>query len=250
MNETELLKNKAMDLFKLSNKYKSFKFSRFYNEQEIYILDNFFKFKGFNNYMFFGGYKNSNRKMLGVFYNISGISYKYFPIIPISFNFSTNFNLTHRDFLGSLTSLRIERNLIGDILEDENKFICFLSSSISDFCIDNIQKVSNKKVEIYNCEKKYTDFIHKNKFDKKIYIVSSLRIDCIVSSILKISRSISLSYIKNGTILVNYKKDFNPAYNLNIGDIITIKKFGKFIYKDELLLTKKGKIKLILHKYI
>ncbi|MDK2802172.1 MAG: hypothetical protein KFW09_02215 [Oscillospiraceae bacterium] len=250
MDDIELLKNKALDLFRLSNKYKIFKFSRFYNEQEVYTLDNLFKSKGFNNYIFFGGYKNASRKILGIFDNLSGISYKDFPIVPISFSFSRNFNLTHRDFLGSLTSLRIERNLIGDILEDENKFICFLSSGISDFCINNLLKISNKKAKLYICEKKYIDFFHEHKFEKNIYIISSLRIDCIIASILKISRSNSLISIKSGTILVNYKRVCDHNYNITIGDIITIKKFGKFIYQDTVTLTKKGKIKLILHKYI
>ena len=113
-------------------------FMSFMSERKQALLVSELKKAYFDNYLFFGGYDDSERKMLGLFFDEPSTS--MFPICGIEFSFRKCDRLTHRDFLGSLMSLGIERETVGDILVEDGRAVVFVKTELSDYVKSQIQK--------------------------------------------------------------------------------------------------------------
>ena len=86
--------------------------------------------------------------------------------------------------------------------------------------------------------------------DKEVVIrVSSERLDSIVSELINISRTSVVSGIESGNIMLNYAIQKRKDKYISISDVITIRKHGKYIFSEDLGVTKKGKKKLLFKKY-
>jgi RNA-binding protein YlmH len=156
-------------------------------------------------------------------------------------------NLTHRDFLGGILSLGIERNKIGDLLVDNNTCYVPVHEEVEDFIIYNLNRISK-----VICNVKVVDdfgFLPKVNFEEEVVLVSSLRIDGIVSKIINISRSKAQAMIEQGRVLIDYVKIKDKSYELKGQERITIRGFGKFIVGNSVGNSKSGRIKIIIKKY-
>lgn len=89
----------------------------------------------------------------------------------------------------------------------------------------------------------------KVNFEEIVVLVSSLRIDGIVSKIINISRSKAQAMIEQGQVLIDYVKIKDKSYELKGQERITIRGFGKFIVGNSIGNSKSGRIKIIIKKY-
>ena len=159
-------------------------------------------------------------------------------ISPVNQKFADD--LTHRDFLGSLMGLGIRREVLGDIIISENKGYLFCLDTIADYIIENLTQVKHTTVE---CE--ITDKIPQNALPQPEnieLIVSSERLDVIVSAVYNLSRSKVLPYFEHEKVFVNGKAEVRPSTVADIGDRISVRGFGRFIYKGVLRHTKKDRL--------
>ena len=191
-----------------------------------------------------GVFEDAERRMIS-FNN----AYKNpFPMKLIKIQNTSKFlNLTHRDFLGGILSLGIERNKIGDLLVYEDTCFVSVCEEIENFIIYNIDKISKVicKAEVID----NIELIPKVNFKEEIILISSLRIDGVVSRILNVSRSNATEMIERGQVLINYVKIKDKSYELKGEERITIRGFGKFILGDSIGNSKSGRIKIIIKKY-
>lgn len=158
-------------------------------------------------------------------------------IKPVNQKFADN--LTHRDFLGSLMGLGIRREVLGDIIISENCGYLFCFDTISDYIIENLTQVRHTTVK---CE--VTDNIPVNALpqpENREIIVSSERLDVIVSAIYKMSRSQALPLFNTEKVFVNGAVKTSPSATVNVNDKISVRGFGRFIYKGVLRTTKKDR---------
>ncbi len=159
-------------------------------------------------------------------------------IKPVSQKFADN--LTHRDFLGSLMGLGIRREVLGDIIISENCGYLFCLDTITDYIIQNLTQVRHTTVECV-----VTDKIPENALPQPInneIIVSSERLDVIVASIYKMSRSQVLPLFHTEKVFVNGVVKTSPSTTVNVGDKISVRGFGRFIYNGVLRHTKKDRL--------
>ncbi len=82
------------------------------------------------------------------------------------------------------------------------------------------------------------------EFEEINLTVSSLRLDVIVSALCNLSRDNSQKMIKSELVSINHKINTNVSKQIIVGDVITIRKFGKFVFADENGFSKKGKHKI------
>ena len=154
----------------------------------------------------------------------------------------------HKDYLGSLLGLNIKRELLGDILVYENGAYVIVSEKISDFLLNNLVQIGRTP-----CEVSVTDDMKElpeTEFQEIIIRVNSERLDSIVSELVNISRGSASEAVESGNIMLNYVVQKRKDKNVDISDIITIRQHGKFIFSNDLGMTKKGKKKLLFKKYI
>ena len=168
---------------------------------------------------------------------------KYFKII----NKSKFKDLEHKHYLGTIMSLGIKRELMGDLIVENNFCYGVISDEIFQFLVDNLKEIGKNPVEIVEIN---SNEIPKLKFEEIIDSVSSLRLDNIVATVINNSRNKSLEFIESGEVSVNYIVEKEKNKLIKEGDIITIRKKGKFIFEKVLGENKKGKIRVLIKKFI
>lgn len=135
--------------------------------------------------------------------------------------------------------------MYGDILIINNHYYIYILDIIENYLINNLfidKQVEFKKLDI-NYLKDY-----KREYENINIIVSSERVDTIISSLIHINRTKVIDKIKNKEILINYEIPKN-SYKLNIGDIISIRKHGKYKYNGIINNTKKNNYIISINKY-
>lgn len=152
----------------------------------------------------------------------------------------------HKDILGTLFSLGLNYDLIGDIVVEENYAYFTSLTRLNDLIDNNFNMIKNKYIK----PKKVNEMIiTKDKFNNFNIIISSMRLDCIVSKLANLGRNDAVKYINDGFVLLNYKECKNIKKQVFEGDIISIRKVGKFKIRNEEKKTKKDNILLNISKY-
>ena len=168
-----------------------------------------------------------------------------FKIEPKNVKFAQE--ITHRDVLGAIMNLGIERKLIGDIFVSERE-ACFLANDkIKEFLLDELHQI--KRTDVVLKEIFGLPDIFQTKFDEFNRSVASLRLDCIVAEFANCSRSVSERYIKQGLVYLNYKQTEQVSVLCKPGDIISVRGIGKMILDDVIGKSKKDKVVIRIKKY-
>ena len=190
-----------------------------------------------------GGYENAERCVAcfgdrEYFADKSDYPIKCILIKPVNQKFADT--LSHRDFLGSLMGLGIRREVLGDIIISENKGYLFCLETIADYIVENLTQVKHTTVKCELTDNIPTDVLPQP--EKHEIIVSSERLDVIVSTICKMSRSQVLPIFHTEKVFVNGVVKTSPSTTLNVGDKVSVRGFGRFIYKGVLRRTKKERL--------
>lgn len=246
MNEFTL--GHIFDLSEKSRQLNIYTFSSFLtmDEQSTVVQHK----KELSDYTFFGGADGCERKMIR-FGNEEDFGYtENFPIatleiIPNSKKFSEK--LSHRDILGSVMGLNIKREHIGDIIINDDGYFMFATDTVSDYICENLILVKHTCVLCRKC--KLGDMQIKIDTEEKILTVSSLRIDCVIGAAYNFSRSKTNELINAKKLFINSVQCTDSSKQLKSGDVISLRGYGKFIFNNELFVTKKGKKKISISVY-
>lgn len=193
-------------------------------------------------YSEFGGLKNSERKIIAIYPH-------YYILSPedIDLNFLMIYdyvsNFTHRDFLGSILGLGINREKIGDILIHGSYAQIIVKKEISDFILISLKKVGRENVKIKEISAD-TLIPVEVKYKEIITTVSSLRLDGIISSVLNISRNESQKLIEQGFVKVNWEKITKTHKEIEEGDMVSARGYGRFVLYLILGKTKKDRLRI------
>ncbi len=267
MNKNEILKkyNKEQDKLliakvldkieysNIKNKIVNTDFLDMYQKNLIQKLLDIIKV---NNYVFFGGFEDAQRTVLIIYpnkFDIDIVKKNYnniMSIIEIILPNELKEKYTHRDYLGGLMKLGIKREKIGDIIVfNEGAHILVLDEICNyvKISIGELTRFSKSKIQVKDICK-----IHKQQIQKEEYkiIVSSLRLDNIVASLAKTSRTKAEELIISAKVFVNYENIVKTSKLLKQNDIITIRGKGKFEIIEILGNTKKGRLIMTIEKYV
>ena len=194
-------------------------------------------------YTLFGGMEDCERRILR-FGSEESLGYaEEFPIIcllvkPMIEKFADD--LTHRDFLGALMNLGIDRSTIGDILIQGKNAYIFCMDKIAPFLMENLDKVKHTNVRCESVEAQ-TSFPVKEP-ESISFTVSSERADGIVAKVYKLSRNQSLLLFREKKIFINGRINENNSHILKSTDIISVRGYGRLVYYGCDYETKKGKL--------
>ncbi len=250
--EELILRKRFLELAHTADKRGISTFSDFLNLNEqsifLYLKHELPKIKYFS----FGGYEDAERKMLCFCHDFQlksndDINYpiSVVKIEPLNQKFSDK--LTHRDFLGAVLNLGIDRNKTGDILIQDNIGYIFTTDSIGQFIKEHLIKVKHTTVETSILEQK--KFTYKATFKEKKASVSSERLDSILSVAFNSSRSSIIQFIKAGKVFVNSKVILSNSYLLEENDLVSVRGIGKFIYLGIIGKSKKGRYIIKINLY-
>lgn len=157
-----------------------------------------------------------------------------------------NSDIKHKDVLGTLFSLGYDIDTIGDIFINEDNIYITNLSRLNNFLENSLYSIKNKRVKL---EKVNEIILKEDRFISLKIVIPSYRLDVIVSKLAHLSRNDSIKIINNNMVLLNYEEVTNNSRIVNIGDIISIRKVGKFIINKELLVSKKDNYLVEIKKY-
>ena len=198
----------------------------------------------------FGGYENAERQMVAFHPDALAFTWEYpidcLKIEPKAIKFSES--LTHRDYLGALLNLGIERSVIGDIVVQEKAAWFFCQNKMTDFFLDNLCRVRHTNILITKVDD--PDKLPRPKLEAINGTCASVRLDSLISLAFKASRSSMVSYIEGGQVFVNGKLITSNGYEPKEVDIISVRGKGRFIFDGMSHQTKKGRCGVRILRYI
>ena len=198
------------------------------------------------------GVSDSSIRKLAVFGDEESLGYEWedpiriLHIRPKSQKFAQE--LSHRDYLGSLMALGIERELTGDIVVRKKEAWVFALDTIVPFLCENLTQVSHTMVL---CEEVCEDVPElAPQFQAFSFNAASERMDILLSQVTGQNREDAKKLIKDDKVFINGLLVMSAGHKLRKGDEIVVRGYGKYIYDGVTSTTRKGRCNITLRKYI
>lgn len=250
MEEKEQIKKRFIDLSRVSYERGIYTFTDFLTLAEI---SDFFDVEKslYTKYRIFGGYDDAERCMIR-FGDSEELGYETdFPIscikiAPLQKKFAED--LSHRDFLGSLMNLGIERQVLGDIIINDKEAILFAKESLSETICNDLTRIRHTSVISQIVEVK--EILPKKEFQEVLIQIKSERIDAIIAKTYNLSRSQASELFLQKKVFINGRLNENESHNLKPDSIVSVRGFGRFIYEGTTGTTRKGNLCAKIKKYI
>lgn len=251
MNKEEtLLRKRLTELSRQAYHKDIVTFSDFLNLNELNILHTTPKDLFPARYETFGGYEMAERQMVAFLPDALYYEYHYpmqiLKIRPANPRFAEE--LSHRDYLGSLMNLGVERCKMGDILLLENCAEVFVCQNIAEYLCQELTRIRHTVVQTQLVTPE--EISYEPRFEEIKGTVSSIRLDSVLALAYPLSRSKMTSYIEAGRVFVNGKLITSNGYHLKEGDILSVRGLGRIRYEGMLSETKKKRCLISLRKYI
>lgn len=202
-------------------------------------------------YALFGGAEGCERKVLRLG-NEGFCGYDQpFPIAclkitPVNPRFAEP--LTHRDFLGALMALGVQRELLGDIIVRENETYLFCLERIADYIAVNFTQARHTALRCQRVDAPPAGALFTLR--RQTVQLSSERLDALVAHVYKLSRSDAQALFPAGKIFVDGRLCENTGATPKAGQIISVRGFGRFRYQGLDSLSKKGKSNVVVELYV
>ena len=248
--EELMLQKRLIELSKIAYQRGIVTYSDFLNLNELNILHITPKQDFDSCFETFGGYDLSERQMVAFLPDALCYEKNYpicaLKIAPLQKKFSEP--LSHRDYLGAIINLGIERSKLGDILVKEDYAILFAHKTLKDFLCDELTRIRHTSVMVSEID--FEAISYKADTEEIKGTVSSLRLDSLLALAFGSSRSKLVAYIEGGKVFVNGKLITSNGYQIKEDDIVSVRGLGRFQYKETVSQTKKGRFYVTLHLYI
>ena len=257
-DDDRLLVSKLLDKIELSAKRNSVEYTDFLDMRQRQLLEKILVELKVTNYIATGGYKTAERTILIIIpskleevFNKEQFDYNtILGVIRINLPNELKGMYSHRDYLGAVIKIGMRREKVGDILtsKDGADLIVlkeaekYISNGLKELTRFSKAEFESKKIEDLNVEEPKTKVLN--------IIIPSMRIDSIVSEIIRTSRAKGSELIKEERVFINHELITKGSKEVKSGDIITVRGKGRFKVGNVLSNTKKGNIVLEVEKYV
>lgn len=251
MNKEEsMLQKRLLELAGIAYQRNIVTFSDFLNLNELNILHSIPKHMLSAKYETYGGYDLAERQMVAFLPDALYYEFHYpmeiLSIRPLNLRFSEA--LSHRDYLGAILNLGIDRSKTGDLLIQDNECILFASEAMSSYIQEHLTRIRHTTVTVN--ARTASAFCYKPKFQEIKGTVASIRLDAVLSVAYPLSRSKLVGLIEGAKVFVNGKLITTNSYHLKEKDVISVRGMGRISYEGILSETKKGRYYITVYKYI
>ena len=248
---SEIIKNRLSELAKRAYEKQIYTYTDFLAMDEISVFLSMKKQIGYVPYTLFGGTCGCERQIVR-FGSEELCGYgedmpiKIVKAEPVNAKFAEK--LTHRDFLGALLALGIDRQAVGDIIIKDSTAYIFCLENMAGYIAENFKQVRRTNITCSFAEGLPEDAALQLK--EVTVQVSSERIDAVIAHVWHLSRGVSAELFGKELVYVNSALCLNSGKKPNEGDIISVRRMGRFIYNGVIGTTKKGKLNVSVSVYI
>lgn len=254
--DDKILLAQILDKIEMVEKKNKIEYTDFLDLAQIELVQKFINKVKLENYISYGGFEQAERKMF-VFYpekfnstvvekNLSNI----IQIIRIQLPDDLKGKYTHRDYLGAVIKLGIERKKVGDIIVDNNGADIIVDKDIVKFLLENLgslTRFSKSTITLENIDDLRPVEIKKEEIE---IIVSSMRLDNVISELARCSRNKALDIINQERVFVNFECETKKTKQIKTGDMVTIRGKGRFFVKEISGQTRSGRTVIKIEKFV
>ena len=159
-------------------------------------------------------------------------------------------SFSHRDVMGSILALGVERDAIGDIVMlDSNSAVFFCDSRLTTFFESNLERIGRSKARIKRTELDES-ILPERKTLKINDTVASPRLDCIVAALCSLSRERAKEKILSSLVDLNYECEERPDKEVIAPATVSVRGVGKFSVISLADKTRKGRYRLVAEKFL
>lgn len=202
--------------------------------------------------VFYGGFDGACRTVCGFFEDTYAEELpieekrELFSVCAVTFSFKKFDKLSHRDFLGAILGMGLERSVLGDILVEEEYAVVFcLETALELVC--GLTKIGRAGVR---AERGITRELPVAELETLDRTVSSLRLDRLVGACANISGERSASLIRSGMVSADFSVCPSVSCVVKEGTVISIRGYGRFRLAKVVGETKKGRVHILLEKFV
>ena len=200
----------------------------------------------------FGGYEGSERQMLCYLPDYLDAETLYeegSPVACLHAEFYEGDTLTHRDFLGALMGTGISRECVGDICVSKSSCDFFVAAEIAPYLLQNFTGAGRVKVRLSQIPLRNAS-IPEPEVKEIRDTLASLRLDSAISSGFRIGRNLAAQHISAGRAAINGLPCEKPDKQISEGMKISVRGLGKIKIQSVNGQTKKGRISVVIHRYV
>lgn len=247
--DDKLLIARINDLFSLCDKYCCARFSDFLDGAEQAVIQDNVRIPYGYNTVLFGGFKESEKKIMGVFPEWEEPDEGVFPIVCLKAEGGFTRKLTHRDYLGTIMSLGITPQKLGDIVVYDGYAYIFVHSDVAGYTAENIRKIGNQGVKVSVIEDIGSITVER-RYKTISAVCASERLDAVVGAAINVSRSAASSLISSGKVKLNHRETEKQSETIREGDLISVRGYGRYLVDKFGGTTRKGRLQIVLKQYI
>lgn len=239
---------KLVDFAGQALKNRKYKLSGFLTPFEQEMANTIANSLGDLNVEFDGGFVGAERQR-AAFCHEDFAGTPAFEIAVIKAEWNGEFvRLSHRDVLGSILSLGVDRECIGDIIATKEFAKILVDKKLADYFIANLKRIGEAGVETSLDE--LSSIEPKEERVKEIRAtVASLRADSIAAAGFGMSRSKMAAEIAAEKVKLNWQTVKNAAQSIKEGDILSMRGRGRLEVSEIRGQTKKGRIGVLLKRF-
>lgn len=254
--DEKILLAQVTDKIEFSKQKERIECTDFLDMYQISLIKNFLKKMNFENYVLYGGFEDSERKVLIIYpkkYNIDMVQKNYsklIKVIRISLQEEEKGKYTHRNYLGGIVKLGMKREKVGDILvfNDGADILVKLETAESlKQELGTLTRFENAKLDVIDVKDLREQEL---KVEEVNIIVPSLRLDNFVSDLARTSRSKAVQIIDSERVFINGQSETKASKQIKLGDVITIRGKGRFVIKEFAGNTRSGRNVVRVEKYV
>lgn len=194
----------------------------------------------------FGGEAQSERKLVG--FSEEPLSWEDYPIDAVLVEFDKRHEVAHRDILGALVGLGLDRGKIGDIVLAEGRAKAYVCRGVSEFIRMNLTKAGRVAVGVsvapVEDPSRESEFFAKRE-EEMLLTVASMRLDCVLSAAYRFSRGKVSELIKGGKVFVNWGEVSDGSKNVGENDVITVRGEGRVRIAEVNGESRSGRIRVL-----
>ena len=200
----------------------------------------------------FGGYDDAERKMLvwlPDYLDEDSLYYEDSPVVCLRATYFEEDSLSHRDFLGSLMGAGIARETVGDICVSKGQCDFFVTTEIAPYVLQNFISAGRTKLHLEQITLDQVN-IPQPEIKEIRDTLASLRLDGVVSAGFRVSRGLAAQHISAGKVAIDGVICEKPDKAIAEGAKISLRGLGKIQLKSVNGQTKKGRISVIINRYV
>lgn len=197
----------------------------------------------------FGGFSNGERQRALIFPDYYVPEETDYEVAIFTVNYATKFlTLKHKDVLGSLMSLGLDRSKFGDIRMAEEEVQFAVAAELKDYMMVNFTSIGKAKVSLTEVTDPESFIVVEDEWTESLQVVSSMRLDAVVAALLNVSRQKAVTFIRGEKVRVNWRTQTQSSLELYESDLLSIRGAGRYKVISIEGRTRKDKVRLLTGK--